>query len=233
VPLPKAIRSRTPNRIRDNPSLRALALASGLIPPRPMHTVAEAELLKRLASDAKCVVEIGVFEGSSAFVFCDVLAHDAQLHLIDPFGRESGAALLPGWRATESATRRAVARRTTPDGPQIHWHIARSQDAGRRWRGPAVDLVFVDGDHSTQGCREDWDVWHGHVRPGGTVAFHDARRGLADGTGSPGPTEVVSALFRGTAGRPVPGWELSDEIDSLVVVRRRGHEPQSSEDREH
>jgi predicted O-methyltransferase YrrM len=218
VPLPKVIRSSTPDRIRDNPRLRAIALAIGLIPPRPMHTAAEAELLERLARGATCVVEIGVFEGSSAFLFCDVLTPDAQLHLIDPFVDESGAALLPGWRATPSATRRAVRRRTRSGGPEIRWHVARSQDAGRQWRGPAVDLVFVDGDHSTQGCREDWDVWHGHVRRGGAVAFHDARRGLPGGTGGPGPTEVVSELFR--AGDPPVGWQLSDEVDSLVVVRR-------------
>jgi predicted O-methyltransferase YrrM len=98
------------------------------------------------------------------------------------------------------------------------WHIARSQDLGRIWAGPQTDLVFIDGDHSPDGCREDWEVWHPHVRPGGAVAFHDARLDLPGGTGGPGPTSVVNELFRGS--QPPPGWSIAHEVDTLVVVRR-------------
>ena len=66
--VPKAIRSRAPSRVQDLPTFRAVALAVGLIPPRPMHSAAEAALLTRLATGARAVVEIGVYEGSSAWV---------------------------------------------------------------------------------------------------------------------------------------------------------------------
>ena len=112
----------------------------------------------------------------------------------------------------------AVWRVARHDGPKTSWHIARSQSVGRGWTGGEVDLVFIDGDHSPEGCREDWDVWHPHVRAGGAVAFHDARLGQPDGTGSPGPTGVVDELFRSPA--PPSGWSLADEVDTLVVVRR-------------
>jgi predicted O-methyltransferase YrrM len=116
-----------------------------------MHAAAEAALLARLATGARCVVELGFYEGSSAFVFCDALPRDAELHLVDPFADESGWALRPGWKATPSATRLAVRRRVRNGGPQIRWHIARSQDVGRSWRGPVVDLAFIDGDNCPQG----------------------------------------------------------------------------------
>jgi predicted O-methyltransferase YrrM len=219
VPLPKAIRSRAPGWMRDHPGLRAITLATGLTPPRPLHTPGEAELLKTLARGTRCVVEIGVYEGSSAFVFCEAMTPDAQLHLIDPFVDESGWALRRGWHATPRATRMAVGRHCAA-GPDVRWHIARSQDVGRDWQGPPVDLVFIDGDHSPAGCREDWDVWHPHVRQGGAVAFHDARRDAPDGAGSPGPTSVAEELFRDPA--PPPGWRLTDELDTTVVVRREG-----------
>src|SRR5207237_834975 len=101
-------------------------------------------------------------------------------------------------------------------GPVIRWHIARSQEVGRAWVGGSVDLVFIDGDHSAAGCREDWEVWHRHVAPGGAVAFHDARKGRAGGAGHPGPTSVVDEVFR-TNGT---GWTISEDVDSLVVVRQ-------------
>lgn len=182
-----------------------------------MHTEAEAELLGQLAADAGRVIEIGVYEGSSAVMFCRALGPEAELHLIDPFVDEHGWALRAGWQATPAATRLAV-RRHARRGPKICWHIARSQDVGRAWDGPAVDLVFIDGDHSPEGCREDWDMWHPHVRSGGSVAFHDARLGLPGGEGGPGPTAVVAELFR--SGAPPDGWHIVHEIDTLVVVRR-------------
>ena len=200
--------------------MRALALAFGVIGPRPMHSDGEARLLADLAANARCVVEIGVYEGSSAVVFCDALPAGAELHLIDPFVDSSGWALFPGWRAMPWSTKLAVGRHARANGPGLRWHIARSQDVGRSWSGPEVDLVFIDGDHEPGAVREDWEVWHPHVRAGGSVAFHDARHHTPEGEPSPGPTSVVDDLFR----RPGPpdGWEIADEVDTLVVVRRQG-----------
>jgi predicted O-methyltransferase YrrM len=180
-----------------------------------MHTQAEADVLRRHAAGARCVVEIGVYEGSSAVVFCDALDPDAELHLIDPYTDESGWAMRPGWHGTPFATRLAV-RRYARSGPRIRWHVARSQDVGRAWTGEPVDLVFIDGDHSPSGCGEDWQVWHPHVRPGGAVAFHDARHGRPDGSGSIGPTQVVDGLRE----RLPADWRLTDEVDTLVVFER-------------
>jgi predicted O-methyltransferase YrrM len=218
VPLPQSIRSAVPNGVRDQPTLRATALALGLIPPRPMHSPAEADVLAQLAGPATRVVEIGVYEGSSAVVLCRAMTPSAELHLIDPFVDESGAALPPNWSAVPAATRMSVWRVARHDGPKTRWHIARSQDVGRRWAGGEVDFVFIDGDHSAQACREDWDVWNPHVRLGGSVAFHDARLEQPNGTGSPGPTAVVDELFRSPA--PPEGWRIAIEIDTLVVVSR-------------
>jgi hypothetical protein len=220
VALPKAIRSRTPEGLRDLPWLRALALGAGLIPPRVLHSPGEAELLAELARDARCVVEIGVYEGSSALVFCDAMPASAELHLIDPYPKEAGAALFAGWRGSPRAAQLVVRRGHRGTGPHVNWHLERSQDVGRKWGGPSVDLVFIDGDHSAQGCREDWDMWHAHVRPGGSVAFHDARLGQPGGDGGPGPSQVVDELFRGS--EPPAGYRLATERERLVVVRRTG-----------
>lgn len=215
VALPQQIRSRVPGRVRDNRTLRAFALGAGLIPPRPMHSEAEGELLRRLVADtqATAVVEIGVYEGSSAVVLCQALSEGAALHLIDPFFDDRGTSLNFGWRANPTATRLAVGRAAHRHGVRMCWYVARSQDVGRSWQGGPVDLVFVDGDHSYEGCLEDWEVWHPHVRPGGAIAFHDSR----GPRGSAGPTRVVTELF--CAGEQ-PHWRIVDEVDRMVVAGR-------------
>ena len=53
MPLPQALRRLTPDRVRDDPRLRAVALGAGLIPPRTMHSDGEAATLARLASSAR------------------------------------------------------------------------------------------------------------------------------------------------------------------------------------
>src|SRR3954449_2187124 len=149
--LPQALRRAIPTRVRDDVRLRAVAVGAGLIPPRTMHSAEERELLQRLARGARRVVEIGVYEGSSAVALCEVLGPDAELHLIDPFGHHP-TALPAGWGATERASRLVVPRAARRGGPRVVWHVALSEVAARGWGEPA-DLVFIDGDHAEDATR--------------------------------------------------------------------------------
>jgi predicted O-methyltransferase YrrM len=222
VPLPKALRRATPDLIRQDVRLRALAMGTGLIPPRIMHTREEADLLAALAQDRKVAVEIGVYEGSSALVLTRSLPKSSVLHLIDPFVDSRG--LAAGWRGTAWATRRVVDRAVRArGGPTVRWHIERSQDTGRRWNEP-VDLVFIDGDHAQESCRADWELFSPWVSSGGVVLFHDARmdkpggEGLPGEGGVPGPTGIVDELFR--APDALAGWHIHTELHTLVAVEK-------------
>lgn len=217
-PLPAPVRRLTPDRLRDDPRLRALALGVGLIPPRAMHSEADLRLLLDAARGARRVVEIGVYEGASAAALCAALDPAAELHLIDPFGRWPDA-LPRGWGASEWATRRVVSRALRLRGaqaPRVRWHVALSHEVARAW-AQEVDLVFIDGDHSEEGCELDWSSWRLAVAEGGRVVFHDARAGLPGGRGLPGPTAVVSRHLRE---RVTPGWKIAAEADRTVVARR-------------
>jgi predicted O-methyltransferase YrrM len=219
--LPARLRRLAPERLRDDPRLRAPAVGLGLIPPRTMHSAEDARVLAGAATAARRVVEIGVYEGASAVALCRSLGPGAELHLIDPFGRHPDA-LPAGWGASEWATRRVVAhavrrRGAEAGGPvDVHWHIALSHEVAETWLGE-VDLLFIDGDHSEAGCELDWSSWNRFVARGGHVVFHDAREGGQGGRGLPGPTAVVTRHFRGAG---TPGWEIAAEADRTVAVRR-------------
>ncbi len=217
--LPQSLRSLSPERLRDDVRVRALAVGLGLIPPRTMHSPEDARVLLDAARGAQRVVEIGVYEGASALILQRVLEPGAELHLIDPFGRHPDA-LPGGWGASEWATRRVVeraGRRRGADAPRICWHVVLSHQAAAGWSGQA-DLVFIDGDHSEAGCELDWSCWAPLVTIGGHVVFHDARADRPDGRGLPGPTAVVARNLRG--GTRSPGWEIVAESDRTVVARR-------------
>jgi predicted O-methyltransferase YrrM len=217
-PLPARLRRLAPTRLRDDLRLRALAVGTGLIPPRTMHSPEDARVLLDAVRGAHRVVEIGVYEGASALALLDTLAPGAELHLIDPFGRHPDA-LPGGWGASEWATRRVLARaarRRGTQAPRVCWHVALSHEVAESWAGE-VDLVFIDGDHSETGCERDWSCWRDLVAPGGQVVFHDARAGEPGGRGLPGPTTVVRRHFRCSE---EPGWAITVEADRTVAVRR-------------
>lgn len=216
--VPQTLRSLAPAHLRDDVRLRALGVGLGLIPPRTMHSAEDAGVLLGAARGARRVVEIGVYEGASALTLLGALGAEAELHLIDPFGRRPNA-LPSGWGATEWATRRVLAhaeRRLGGKAPSVRWHAALSHEVAASWSQP-VDLVFVDGDHSEAGCELDWDCWHPFVAVGGRLVFHDARADRPGGRGLPGPTSVVARRIR--AARD-PAWEIAAEADRTVAVRR-------------
>ncbi len=43
-----------------------------------------------------------------------------------------------------------------------------------------IDVLFIDGDHTYEGCKADIEVWSPFVKDGGVILFHDADEG---GTG--------------------------------------------------
>jgi hypothetical protein len=88
----------------------------------------------------------------------------------------------------------------------------------------AHETVFRDrrvrsmNNRTEKSVMRDWREWSRFVRPGGRVAFHDARmfeKGWP--TKSDGRVEVVQSLFRN---QRWPGWRIVDEVHSLVIVER-------------
>src|SRR6185437_3108583 len=135
--LPQAVRSLAPVALRDDVRLRAVAVGSGLIPPRTMHSDDDARVLLGAAEGARQVVEIGVYEGASALELQRALGPDSHLHLIDPFGRHPDA-LPRGWRASArpSLAHRALARgrRRLARAARSRLHRRRSLRGGMRTR---------------------------------------------------------------------------------------------------
>ncbi len=42
--------------------------------------------------------------------------------------------------------------------------------------GPQYDLIFIDGDHTYEGVRKDFEMYGPLITPGGIIAFHDIKR---------------------------------------------------------
>jgi hypothetical protein len=171
-----------------------------LRPTSAQHTATEAGALKEHAAGARCVVEIGVAEGASAYEIRSVMDLRGELHLIDPY-HLSG----PG-NFTERVARRTV--NSIPNGT-VRWYRAFSHEVVRTW-SKVIDVLFLDGDHEYEGVRRDFDQWHPFLAPDGQVVLHDARGDEA------GPGRLRGEL---TASGD---WDLVAQAEALAVLRRTG-----------
>jgi predicted O-methyltransferase YrrM len=118
----------------------------------------------------KVCVEIGSARGRSACAIGLALRRNGggRLYAIDPHSPTN-------WNDTNSVDSFAIIndhlRRAGVDG---FVEIVRktSGDAARGW-DKKIDLIFIDGDHSYEGVKSDWDLFLPHLNEFGVVVFHD------------------------------------------------------------
>lgn len=131
------------------------------------------------------VLEVGTARGGTLFLFSRVAADDATLISID-LPRHFNKGGLAAWRAR---LLKSLAR----EQQRVELVQANSHEAATRERvqrllnGRTVDFLFIDGDHSYEGVKRDFELYAPLVRPGGLIAFHDI---------VPGPETAVGGVPR-------------------------------------
>jgi predicted O-methyltransferase YrrM len=136
-----------------------------------------AGLLKILKQNPpRYVCEIGTASGGSLFLLAQVSRPDALLISID-LGLSFERCLIH----TRFATRQQKIISLRAD--------SRAPDTLNRvpslLRGQALDLLFIDGDHSYDGVKADFTNYRPLVRRGGLIVFHDIVRDFDTRYGKP------------------------------------------------
>jgi len=85
--------------------------------------------------------------------------------------------------------------------------VAPSLHARKTWTRP-IRLVFIDGDHSYEATRADFEAWAPLVVHRGYVALHDV-----------GAWEGVTRFYQELAGRPGPFRTIA-AVNSLRILQR-------------
>jgi predicted O-methyltransferase YrrM len=176
-------------------------------------TSAETDLLRRLAADRSRVAELGVYEGATSAVLARAMKVDGTLYLVDPFLAELRIEQWLGRSLSRSIARRSVRGASV----RLLFIEALSIPAADQVEA-ALDLVFVDADHSYSAVRADFETWRSKLAPDGRIAFHDSRLCSARPDPKPddGPVRLMEELRAGSD----PGWSILESVDSTTVVGR-------------
>ena len=78
-----------------------------------------------------------------------------------------------------------------------------------------LDFVFVDGDHSYDGLRVDYEGFSPLIAKGGIIALHDSMP--TDHC----PADAGSVRFTRDVILKDPGVERIEVVDSLTILRKR------------
>jgi len=90
-----------------------------------------------------------------------------------------------------------------------------SLSVAKKYNGPLISVLFIDGEHSYVGCKSDIRAWIPKVKVGGVILFHDC-----DET-SPGVMQAV-AEYVNLNNKKVIEFKLfkrTDKNTSMALIR--------------
>lgn len=183
-------------------------------------TPPELALLQKCAkelADESIIVNIGAGAGTSALAFIEARP-DATVYTIDVQDASHPEGSLEGER---NAFREAGLFHLLNDNWfQIHYD---SKAMGHDWLNeamPLADLVYIDGEHSYEGCAGDIAAWLPNLVPGGLLAIHDYKKAQNDpreygrNHPFPGVDQAVDDLLVDA------GYKVVGQADCLIVFRK-------------
>ena len=124
------------------------------------------------------VVELGAYNGLSFFTFCQSMLEneiDGMAYAVDTWEGDShtGAydtSIIDDFRAHAREHYRGFTYLM-----QMYFN-----DALQHFDADSIDLLHIDGLHTYEAVKEDFENWYPKVSPGGIILFHDVEARIAD-----------------------------------------------------
>lgn len=122
------------------------------------------------------IVEIGSFKGRSTVMLASVAAHYelGPVVSIDPHNFNLSTAEGPSSESGASTFEEFQNSLKVAGVTQhVEIHHAFSKEVSATWSRP-IRLLWIDGDHSYPGTKDDFEGFSSHLNPEGIVAIHDS-----------------------------------------------------------
>jgi len=146
---------------------------------RHFSTIAPSQVMKEITSlfelvkseNPKTILEIGTDKGGTLYLWCQAAADDATIVSIDLSSR----------RRYSPKRRELYAKFVKSARQKLHFLPFSSHEqstvekASALFGGKKIDYLFIDGDHTYEGVKQDYIMFSPLVKEGGIIAFHDIK----------------------------------------------------------
>jgi len=120
----------------------------------------------------KNVLEIGTDKGGTFYLWCDISGYGSKKISLDLPHAEYGT-------DSYSVQERNDNMISWSDNVSIIEGDSHKEESLNEvkeiLKGESVDLLFIDGDHSYEGVKKDYEMYRGLVSDGGFIVFHDIK----------------------------------------------------------
>jgi MMP 1-O-methyltransferase len=183
-------------------------------------------LLAYCAPRGGVIVEIGSFKGKSTLALASVARRYGlgPVVSIDPHTAPSITdPNLDGKASSFDDFLTTIRSANLEEQVEVHRAISREVAAGWNRR---IRMLWIDGDHTYKGTKEDFDLFSPHLAEGATIALHDTLGKNFDGPIRVFVEDILRSDNFGPAGfsysmgwsqyRPVDGWGFRGQRERLA-----------------
>ena len=132
------------------------------------------EMVRAICKPGMRIGEVGVWLGEFAHVLLGTLPQ--ELVLIDPWAGkvQSGNADGNNVRLADlDAVYPQLVEHFSKISDRVKIHRGLSYDVLAKYPDNYFDVLYIDGDHSLEGCSKDLEIAYKKVKPGGWIMGHD------------------------------------------------------------
>jgi predicted O-methyltransferase YrrM len=117
------------------------------------------------------VCEIGTFRGGTLYIWCQLASPSAQIISVDLPGGQFGGGYtersLPFFQSFRKTGQKLDCIRGSSHDEEIRAEFKKTLGIAE------LDFLFIDGDHSYTGVKQDFEFYSRFVKRGGLIGFHD------------------------------------------------------------
>jgi predicted O-methyltransferase YrrM len=193
------------------PSTHLALYCLGLAKAETQVTPNERQCLLDHARGSKLAAEIGVWHGVTTSAVGNVMDARGTLYAVDPY---------PAGRMGFSIQRLIASRELRKSrGAEVRFVRLTGVEAAKKFLEDGLlnfDFVFIDGDHSFEGLKGDWEYWSRLVQIGGCIALHDSRSSTSRDIEAAGSVQFTKQVILKDA-----AFEVVSHAETLTVLRRK------------
>lgn len=189
-------------------ALHYLRCKLGIDSPHTQTSEKEREVIRKYAKGAVTAVEIGVFEGVNTVTIASSVGEKGKLYAVDPFFKGRLGLCYYKMIALMNLKRHKLQSKVQVIPMFSHDAVGKVPTQ--------PDFIFVDGDHTVEGIRRDWEDWSAKLKPGGIICLHDT----AIPDYNPAVKNLGSYEYFQSHIRHDGRFTLLETADSLNVLRK-------------